>query len=79
MSQYSKLTAWLESPTLIVLSFEQIEAIIGEKLPESATKYRPWWGNEVNSPSGQCSGWMDAGWTVDKVDLNNRIVRFTKL
>lgn len=79
MERYAKLTAWLNNPNLIVLSFEQIEEIIGDKLPEAATKYRPWWGNEKGNTSRQCHAWMDAGWEVDKVDLPSRIVRFRKV
>ena len=78
MDRYSKLTDWLNNPQLIILTFEQIEEIIGDKLPDSATKYRPWWGNEKDTISRQCNAWMDAGWEVDRVDLKNRIVRFRK-
>ena len=55
MERYSKLTEWLNNPKLIVLSFEQIEEIIGDKLPDSATVHRPWWGNEKGNASRQCS------------------------
>jgi hypothetical protein len=78
MRPYSKLTEWLNNPQFIVLTFEQIEKIIGDKLPDTATKYQPWWGNEKGNLSRQCGAWMDAGWEVDRVDLNNRIVRFRK-
>src|ERR1700751_1365529 len=46
MEQYAKLTEWLNNPQLIVMTFDQIEEIIGDKLPDSAAKYRHWWGNE---------------------------------
>jgi hypothetical protein len=36
MERYSKLTEWLNDPKLIVLTFEQIEEIIGDKLPDTA-------------------------------------------
>jgi hypothetical protein len=78
MEQYSKLTTWLSHPKMVVLTFEQIEKIIGEKLPDSAKKYHSWWGNEKKVTSQQCSAWLDAGWKVDKADLNNRMVRFTR-
>ena len=79
MEQYSELTSWLKDPKMVVLSFEQIEKIIGSRLPESARTYRSWWGNETNNASHQCSAWMDAGWEVHKVDLNNRMVSFRKM
>jgi hypothetical protein len=78
MRPYSKLTEWLRNPQFIVLTFEQIEKIIGDKLPDTARKYLPWWGNEKDNLSRQCSAWMGAGWEVDRVDLNNRIVHFRK-
>jgi hypothetical protein len=78
MGTYSKLTNWLRNPTLMVLTFDEIEKIIGAELPESAAKYRPWWGNESAAKSRQCRAWLDAGWEVDKVDLKGKIVWFRK-
>jgi hypothetical protein len=78
MDRYSKLTDWLKGPQWIALTFSEIEGIVGDKLPESASKYRPWWGNEVDAGSRQCRAWMDAGYEVEKVDLKAQVVRFRK-
>jgi len=51
----------------ISLTFDQIEAIIGAALPRSARVSRAWWANSA-TPQGQA--WLDAGWLVDAVDLN---------
>jgi len=50
----------------IRLTFDQIEAIIGASLPHSARASRAWWANSA-TPQGQA--WLDAGWLVDAVDL----------
>jgi hypothetical protein len=55
------------------------EQHIAGMLPESARKYRPWWGNELASASRQCNAWLDAGWEVDSVDLKNQRVTFRKI
>ncbi len=46
------------------LTFLEIEAIIGSPLPESARKYRTWWGNQADPKRAHCRAWMDAGWEV---------------
>ena len=58
MAKYENLTEWLRNPT-VVLTFSEIEKIIGDKLPDAALKYRPWWGNEKATKSRQCKAWMD--------------------
>jgi hypothetical protein len=35
-----------EGSSAIKLSFDALEMIIGDQLPPSARKHRPWWGNE---------------------------------
>lgn len=51
----------------ITLSFDQIEGIIGAVLPPSARISRSWWANS-NTPQGQA--WLEAGWLVDAVDMD---------
>jgi len=77
MDKYGKLTEWLRNPT-VVLTFDEIEKIIGDKLPDAAFKYRPWWGNEKGKESRQCNSWLSAGWEVGKVDLKAKMVLFRK-
>jgi hypothetical protein len=59
------------------LRFQEIEIIIRESLPDSAYKSRSWWGNKT-AHSVQARSWVDAGWKVVSVDLENKIVRFRK-
>lgn len=66
--KYKKLREYLEdhnTETHIILSYEQIESIIGKKLPESAYKYsEAWWAN-TNSP--QATAWIGTGYETDYV------------
>ncbi|WP_252504443.1 hypothetical protein [Sporosarcina sp. Marseille-Q4943] len=50
----------------ITLSFEDIEKIVGRKLPQSAYKHpESWWSN--NYDHSQAIAWMDAGYNTDFV------------
>lgn len=59
------------------LSFGQVEEILGDTLPVSARKYRPWW---ANSRSGhvQATAWLSVGWNVDTVDQSTEVVTFLR-
>jgi len=52
------------------LSFEEVEKVISDKLPSSASKYREWWANGGHV---QANAWLDAGWKVDKVELGEYV------
>jgi hypothetical protein len=70
MAKYEKLTEWLKNPQRLMMTFKQIEQIVEEHLPESAHKYRAWWGGTLTrAESSQCHAWLDAGWEVESVDL----------
>lgn len=48
------------------LTFEEIEKLIGFKLPSSAHNHaEPWWSN--NYDHSQAIAWMDAGYYTDYV------------
>lgn len=57
----------------IRLSFDEIEKIIDASLPRSARVSRAWWANSA-TPQGQA--WLDAGWLVDAVDIEEAWVVF---
>ena len=59
------------------LSFDQVEQIIGDKLPDSATKYRPWWANQEGG--SRAPQRRAAGFKFDQVNLQRRIVRFKRI
>ena len=61
------------------VSFEEIEAIIGFKLPASARLYRPWWSNQSEgSGHSQALAWSLAGWDTAEVDLDSETLSFRK-
>ena len=87
MAKYEKLTDWLRNPqrlmmTRLMMTFKEIEQIIEEHLPESAHRYRAWWGAEsaalARGESSQCHAWLVAGWEVESVDLRTEEVTFRK-
>ncbi len=63
----------------VTLTFPQIERIIGDRLPPSASNHRPWWANEENGQHSHAHAWMKAGWKVDTVDQRQKWVRFLRL
>jgi hypothetical protein len=71
-SKYDALNKYLHlvSPAArdVTLTFKQIEGLVGSVLPKSATDYRAWWGNQVDTTSRpQAAAWIGAGFLVDSV------------
>ena len=62
----------------IVLSFEQIERIINAKLPPSAYEYQQWWENEKEGNHVNARAWANAGWKVERLDVNGKWVKFVR-
>ena len=61
-----------------MLSFEDIEAIIGTQLPQSAIKHRAFWANDNDGYHSHARAWMGAGYRVAYVDRDEKIVRFER-
>ena len=80
MAKYTPLAKFLEDSArtegTVILSFAQIEDVMGTALPASARRYRSWWGND--SYHVQAIAWRAAGWRVFKVDMGRRIVTFIR-
>ena len=76
--KYDKLRAHLTNlpDAELMLSFAAIAEIIGEPLPASAKKLRPWWSNDYTHAQGRA--WLDAGWMVSKVRFDREEVLFVK-
>jgi hypothetical protein len=77
--KYGGLQDWLSENSIgmdtFSLSFEQIETILGEKLPESALIHLAWWGNDVQTHP-QAKAWLQAGFQVKSIDLENKTIIF---
>lgn len=82
MGKYTPLAIYLQEIPLgqdrIVLSFAEIEKIIGNELPPSAYKHRPWWANERIGTHVWAHAWLKAGWRVDSVDLGSQRVSLVR-
>lgn len=52
------------------MPFKQIESIIGSKLETAAYTFKSWWANDRRNP--QAIAWLEAGWEVEEVDLQQR-------
>jgi len=61
----------------VILTFKEIEDITGNKLPPSASSYRPWWANDKTHTQA-CNGWLAAGYIVEYVDIERKTVTFVR-
>lgn len=79
--KYDAFYNWLKnrpaSETTLHLSFQQIEQILNDKLPESAHKHSAWWANNANTHT-HAESWLDAGWRVEGHDLSAETVTFVR-
>jgi hypothetical protein len=81
MSIYDPLYKWLHSKSAnnISAAFEQIETVLGFKLPNTARERPQWWANEGGDTRHvQCRAWMDAGFQTRNLDLAKESVEFVK-
>jgi hypothetical protein len=66
--KYLPLEEWFRNqpttPEQIELTFDQVEAILGEPLPKSATKLTTWWTNVQPKIQYHRTAWLNNGWKV---------------
>ncbi|KZL49465.1 transcriptional regulator [Nodularia spumigena CENA596] len=76
-SKYQPLLNFLSgsNQSEITLSFDEIESLIKDILPNSAKNKRAWWSNRSKGAL-QASAWINAGYRVDDVDFDNKCVTF---
>ena len=79
---YARLEKYLRdlpvSQEDITITFESIEQILKGPLPRSAREESPWWDNQKQGIQVETNAWMDAGWMVEIVDLQEKWVRFVR-
>lgn len=66
--KYKRLKVFLQNcgEMQIKLSFDDIERILGFRLPKSATQHaESWWSNNIDH--SQAISWLDAGYETDYV------------
>lgn len=80
MGKYEPLSNFLrkQSTNEVRVSFEQIERIIGDKLPASAHEHRAWWSNNPNN-SVMTKAWIDAGFRSEQVDMEGHKLVFRRV
>jgi hypothetical protein len=80
LRKYKPLQAHLERrrgrPEM--LTFEDIEQIIGKGLPPSAMKYRSFWSNDNREEGSAAHAWSRAGYRVAYLDREQKVVRFER-
>lgn len=79
MGKYEPLGAYLasQSRTHIPMSFDEIEAIIGEKLPASK-QYPAWWSNSPTN-NVMTKEWLSAGYQTESVDIAGEKLVFRRV
>ena len=78
MSKYAPLVDYLNEQRndSVTVSFDDIACIIGGTLPASARLYPAWWGNDTNGRHVNANEWLNAGWKVESVSLDEERVTF---
>lgn len=80
--KYLPLDEWFKnqpaSAEPIVLTFDQVEAILGAPLPKSATKLSTWWTNFQPKIQSHRTAWLNHGWMVVEFDQRARWVKFAR-
>ena len=79
MAKYEPLKAFLEhrAEAEVPLSFQDIEQIIGAKLPPVARKHRAWWSNNPSN-SVITHAWLEAGFKTERVDMGSEKLVFRR-
>lgn len=81
-TKYLPLEEWFRNQTAtaepIMLTFDQVEAILGAPLPTSATKLATWWTNVAPKIQSHRTAWLNTGWRVAEFDQQDRWVKFIR-
>lgn len=78
MLKYDPLRRWLvnQGQRSVTITFQEMERIIGDRLPMSARRYSSWWENDFNE-APHAKAWRAAGFRAD-ARQSEEIVTFTK-
>lgn len=79
MGKYEALGQFLssQSKSVVPMTFEQIERVIGNSLPPSR-RYPAWWSNNPsNNPMTKV--WLAAGFMTEQVDVESHKVVFRRV
>jgi hypothetical protein len=78
-AEYVSLYTYLEHryASIVVLTFDQMEALLGFALPASARTERDWWTGAVVQTGAHAAAWVEAG-RVATPNLPARTVTFER-
>ena len=81
ISKYDSLKRYLKFrasfTNIVKLSFAKMDGIIGDNLPMNAFRSEKWWSNSASSIHAKA--WLDAGWRMQEVNLEEGYVVFRKV
>lgn len=81
-SRYAPLALFLQNQPIrqdtLVLTFQNVEDIIGDTLPPYARRHRSWWAND-SVGHVQSQQWLDVGWRVSTINMNEQRVQFSRI
>lgn len=80
MGKYSRLGEFLRAQRNreVPMTFEEIERIIGGKLPPNSPQYPAWWSNNPSN-NVMTKEWLNAGFRTEQVDVKSRRVVFRRV
>jgi hypothetical protein len=81
MSKYDPLKHHLASQSWseVTMTFAEVEAVLGAKLPRSAYTHAAWWANESEGSHVQAKAWLDAGFETADVDKISHKLTFKRV
>lgn len=62
----------------VLLTFAEIETLLGSPLPHSAVERKNWWSNRDTPAALQAGAWVGAGYHVYAIDVDSKSVIFRK-
>ena len=81
-SKYTPLENYLrglaEGQGEVTLAFEEVERILGFKLPASAYEDHRWWEHETEGNHVNARAWANAGWRIESLDVGAKWVKLTR-
>src|SRR5215467_908428 len=79
MGKYEPLGKFLrqQGSVRVAMRFEDIERIVGTRLPESSRQHRAWWSNNPNN-NVMTKVWLNAGFQTEQVDIEGRRLVFRR-
>lgn len=79
MSKYEPLTHFLSAKRTeeVPMTFDEIETVVGFRLPEKASGIRAWWSNNPSN-NVMTKAWLAAGYVTERVDMASRRLVFRR-